>query len=101
MRTLSIATLLLPAMFACNPPPPVKTSRATIEVYMHPNGLSRCVDEDGDRWKADAACCPEGFEVGGFSVPSAYEFEPTPKSEEAKGKTKRRLFRHVVCIESK
>ena len=101
MRTLPVAAFVLPLLAACEPPPPVQAGRAVVEVYMHPNGLSNCVDEDGERWKADASCCPEGFEVAGFSAPAAYEFEPTIEDEDKKGGTKRRIFRHVVCLESK
>jgi hypothetical protein len=61
---------------------------------MHPNGLSRCVEQDGERWKADASCCPDGFDLAGFTVPAATEY---PKGEEQK--PQRRLFRHVVCME--
>jgi hypothetical protein len=82
---------LLALVGGCNPPN-VTPARAVVELYMHPNGLSNCVDENDGRWKNDPSCCPEGFEFVGFSVPSAVEY---PKDD----KTTRRLYRHVVCLE--
>ncbi len=90
-RWFAFASLI---MVACQPAPPA-SSRRVVELYMHPNGLSRCVELDGDRWKADPSCCPEGFEMVGFSVPAAIEYLKGEKMD----KVKRTLYRHVVCAE--
>lgn len=88
---------LLGSLGACQvPPPQIVPSRAVLEVYMHPNGLSNCVDTDGERWKADASCCPPGFELAGFSVPAVTE---TVTGAADDPKYKRKLYRHAVCIE--
>ena len=91
----------LPVLFllGCNPPPAPVSSGRVIEIYMHPNGLSNCVDVDGDRWKADASCCPEGYEVAGFSVPAVTEYVDEPEKEGGEKSVKRKLYRHVVCSE--
>ena len=73
-------------------PAPAASSKRVFEMYMHPNGLSRCVDTDGERWKADASCCPSGFEVAGFTVKTVSLYMKDDKE-------KRRLYRHVVCME--
>lgn len=88
LRTLP---LLLVGLTACEPPV-VEPPKRILELYMHKNGLSRCVEREGERWKADASCCPDGFDLAGFTVPAAIEY---PKDD---GVT-RRLYRHVVCIE--
>lgn len=90
----------LPALIllGCNPPPPSSAGRV-IEIYMHPNGLSNCVDVDGDRWKADASCCPDGYEVAGFSVPSVTEYLGEPDEDDGDRPVRRKLYRHVVCAE--
>ncbi|MCB9668391.1 MAG: hypothetical protein H6736_02335 [Alphaproteobacteria bacterium] len=93
-RLLALSTV---ALLACQPPPqaaagPAPSSKRVIELYMHQNGLSRCVEQDGERWKADASCCPDGYDMAGFSVPAAVEY---PKDDGVK----RTLYRHVVCIE--
>lgn len=85
-------------LFACNPPPATSAGRV-VEIYMHPNGLSNCVDVDGDRWKADASCCPEGYEVAGFSVPSVTEYLDDPEEDGGGRPIRRKLYRHVVCME--
>lgn len=97
---MRFSLLLLPALFlaACDPPP-ARPSRAVIEIYMHPNGLSRCVDSDGERWKADASCCPEGFELAGFSAPAVTEYIPVSGDDEKENDPKRRIYRHVVCLQ--
>lgn len=89
MRRLAPLVVLLAA---CDPPPS-RPARATVDLYMHPNGLSRCVEEDGEKWKADPSCCPQGFTLAGFSVPSVTQ------TADADGKVTRRLYRHVVCLE--
>lgn len=61
---------------------------------MAKDGLTKCVDSDGNRWKADASCCPVGFSATGFSLRAATEFFD-PKNE---GVT-RHLYRHLVCIQ--
>lgn len=78
-------------LVACQPPPSA-TALRTVELYMHPNGLSRCVEQDGDRWKADPSCCPDGFEPAGFTVPTSVEYLKNDK-------TQRTLYRHLVCLE--
>ncbi len=88
-RILVLATA---ALMACQPPPS-EPSKRVLELYMHENGLSRCVEQEGERWKADASCCPDGFELAGCSVPAAIEY---PKGEDG---YKRTLYRHVVCTE--
>lgn len=90
-RTLSLVALVLAA---CQPPPAAQTApKRVMELYMHPNGLSRCVDQEGDQWKVDPSCCPTGWEAAGFTVPAAIEYE---KGEDG---VKRTLYRHVVCLE--
>lgn len=87
-RTFALLAL---GLAACQPPP-AEAPKRTLQLYMHPNGLSRCVEIDGDRWKADPSCCPKGFEVAGFSVPSAIEYLKDEKKQ-------RTLYRHLVCME--
>ena len=83
-RSFALALGALPLLAgACNPPN-VTPARAVVELYMHPNGLSNCVDENDGRWKNDPSCCPDGFEFVGFKVPAAVEY---PKDD----KTTRRL----------
>lgn len=91
-RFLSLVVVGLTACAA--PPAAAPAPDRVIEIYMHPNGLSRCVEQEGDRWKADASCCPSGWDMLGFSVPAAIEY---PKGEEG---VKRTLYRHVVCAEN-
>ena len=97
---MRILPVLLPALVlvACDPPPS-RPSRAVIEIYMHPNGLSRCVDSDGERWKADASCCPDGFDLAGFSAPAVTEYLPVGADPEKDTDPKRRIYRHVVCMQ--
>ncbi|MCB9674056.1 MAG: hypothetical protein H6737_03010 [Alphaproteobacteria bacterium] len=88
--------LVLPfCLLGCNPPS--SGSRAVLELYMHPNGLSNCVDEHDGKWTADPSCCPAGFEVAGFSAPAATAYSKENKDGEEK--ENRRIFRHVVCLE--
>jgi hypothetical protein len=79
------------ALLGCTPPS--AAPRAVVEIYMHPNGLSNCVDEHDGKWKADPSCCPDGFEFVGFSAPAATAYES------ANEKVSRRIYRHVVCLE--
>ncbi|MEZ4323274.1 MAG: hypothetical protein R3F61_37770 [Myxococcota bacterium] len=90
MRGLVAALPLF--LLGCQPPV-TAAPRAVVELYMHPNGLSNCVEESNGKWKADASCCPTGFEVAGFSVPAATSYEAANEKET------RRLYRHLVCIE--
>lgn len=90
---------VLPAFLLGCQPPPASPSRAVVQLYMHPNGLSRCVEEDGDRWKADPSCCPTGWTLAGFAVPGVTAY-PEPGADDGEGnKVNRRLYRHVVCVE--
>lgn len=93
-RSLPLFALLV----GCPPPPSSSPSKAVVELYRHPNGLSNCVEEDGEKWKADPSCCPAGFTVAGFSVPAVTAFvEPT--GEDGARKIDRKIYRHVVCME--
>ena len=78
-------------------PPPVpqelpSPARAVLELYMHQDGKTNCVDGARSPWQA-YQCCPEGFSHVGFSVPAATEY---PDGEDD---VDRRLYRHVVCLQ--
>jgi len=90
MRALPLLPLFL---LGCQPPN-FTTTRAVVELYKHPNGLSNCVEEDDGKWKADPSCCPDGFDMVGFSAPAATAYEASNE------KVSRRIYRHVVCLEA-
>ncbi len=96
----------LVALAGCQPPPSSGGGRAVIEVYKHANGVSNCVEYVNKVWKADPSCCPEGFEVAGYSTPAATAYVKIPddaegedKNDWTKAKESRRMYRHLVCLE--
>lgn len=94
---MRIATSLMLALTACaqhtEPPPAAEPARTVLEVYMHPDGKTNCVEEGSGEWRANPTCCPAGFSVAGFSAPAATLYL------DEKGTANRRIFRHVICLE--
>lgn len=66
-------------------------ARAVLELYLHEDGSTRCVDGTDKPWVA-YKCCPDGFSPAGFSVRAATEY--TSESQ-----VDRTLYRHLVCLQ--
>ena len=76
-------------------PPPATTvvhQRAVLELYLHEDGKTRCVDGSSKPWAA-YRCCPDGFSPTGFSVRAATEYQ------DGEGEVDRTLYRHLVCVQ--
>lgn len=88
---------LLMLLTACQPapveiPPAPAPTRTVMEVYMHQDGKTNCVEQTEGEWRGDPSCCPEGFSPAGFSAPAATLYM-------AEDKPVRRIFRHLICLQ--
>lgn len=97
MRFLTPVPLLftLGCPTPAEPPPAPEAPRATLELYMHPDGKTNCVESADGEWQAVPSCCPDGFSLAGFSAP-AVSLYLTEEEREI-----RRIYRHVVCLEDR
>jgi hypothetical protein len=68
-------------------------SRAVLNLYMHADGQTKCVELQGNTLVANPTCCPEGFSVAGFASPAATAYHHPDEG------AKKYQYRHVVCLE--
>jgi hypothetical protein len=90
MDLLRLALPLLCVTLGCTQP---DRSRAVLNLYMHADGETKCVELEGNTLVANPRCCPEGFSVAGFASPAATAYHHPDLG------ARKYQYRHVVCLE--